>query len=188
MEIEDVRKGVKFLIGGIPYRVEEAEFVKPGKGQALYRLKLRNLFDNSVINRTYRSGDKVEEVRTETYKGQYLYKEGDQYIFMDTGSFEQHYINEEMLGNKKLFLKEGDIVTVTMLGEKPLEIELPTFVELKVVKSAITTRADTITAQYKPVELETRATVDVPVFVQEGDLIKVDTRTGTYVERISTKK
>jgi elongation factor P len=188
MEIEDVRKGTKFLIDDIPHRVEEAEFVKPGKGQALYRLKLRNLFDNSVINRTYRSGEKVDEVHTEIYKGQYLYKEGDQYIFMDTENFEQHYINEETLGDKRLFLKEGTVVAVTMLGEKPLEIELPITVELKVVKSAVTTRTDTITAQYKPVQLETGATVDVPVFVQEGDLIKVDTRTGKYVERISTKK
>lgn len=188
MEIEDVRKGTKFLIDGVPYRTEETEFVKPGKGQALYRLKLRNLFDNSIINRTYRSGDKVEEIHTEIYKGQYLYREDDQYIFMDTKSFEQHYINEKTMGDKRLFLKEGAVVTVTMLGERPLEIELPTFVELKVVKSTVTTRTDTITAQYKPVELETGATVDVPIFIQEGDLIKVDTRTGTYVERISSKK
>lgn len=187
MEIEDVRKGTKFLIDRVPYRVEEAEFVKPGKGQALYRLKLRNLFDNSIVNRTYRSGDRVEEVRTEIYKGQYLYKEGDQYIFMDTQTFEQHHIDEETLGDKSLFLKEGTVVNVTMLGEKPLEIELPTFVELKVVKSAVTTRTDTISAQNKPVRLETGADVDVPVFIQEGDIIKVDTRTGRYVERISIK-
>lgn len=184
MEIEDVRKNTKFLIDGVPYRVEDAEFVKPGKGQALYRLKLRNLFDNSVVNRTYRSGDKVEEVQTDIYKGQYLYKESDQYVFMDTGTFEQHFINEEMLGDKKNFLQEGMVVTVTMLGTRPLEIELPNFVELKIVKSAATSRGDTVTAQYKPVVLETGATVDVPTFVQEGDLIKVDTRTGTYVERI----
>lgn len=184
MEIEDVRKNTKFLIDGVPYRVEDAEFVKPGKGQALYRLKLRNLFDNSVVNRTYRSGDKVDEIHTDIYKGQYLYKESDQYVIMDTETFEQHFINGEMLGDKKNFLKEGMVVTVTMLGARPLEIELPTFVELKIVKSAATSRGDTVTAQYKPVVLETGATVDVPTFVQEGDLIKVDTRTGTYVERI----
>ncbi len=187
MKIEDVRKGTRFTVNGIPYRVEEAEFVKPGKGQALYRFKLRNLLDNNVINRTYRSGDRVEEIHTEIYKGQYLYKEGDQYIFMDSESFEQHYINEETLGDKKVFLKEGAVVTVTMLGDTPLEIEMPTFVELKVVKSEVTTRTDTVTAQYKSVELETGVTIDVPIFVQEGDLIKVDTRTGTYVERITKK-
>ena len=187
MEIEDVRKGTKFLINGIPYRIEDAEFVKPGKGQALYRLKLRNLFDNSVVNRTYRSGDKVDDVRTDTYKGQYLYKEGDQYVIMDSATFEQHYINEETLGDKKFFMKEGDQVSVTMLGERPLEIEIPVFVELKVVGSPITARSSTITAQYKPAELETGTTIDVPAFINEGDLIKVDTRTGTYVERVNKK-
>ena len=113
MEIEDVRKGTKFLINAVPYRIEDAEFVKPGKGQALYKLKLRNLFDNSVVNRTYRSGDKVDDVRTDTYKGQYLYKEGDQYVIMDSATFEQHYVNGEAIGDKRLFIKEGDPVTIT---------------------------------------------------------------------------
>ena len=188
MEIEDVRKGTKFLINAVPYRIEDAEFVKPGKGQALYKLKLRNLFDNSVVNRTYRSGDKVDDVRTDTYKGQYLYKEGDQYVIMDSATFEQHYVNQEALGDKRFFIKEGDPVTVTMFGERPLEIEIPTFVELKVIKSALTARTSTITAQYKPAELETGASVDVPAFINEGDTIKVDTRTGTYVERVTGKK
>jgi len=188
MEIEDVRKGTKFLINAVPYRIEDAEFVKPGKGQALYKLKLRNLFDNSVVNRTYRSGDKVDDVRTDTYKGQYLYKEGDQYVIMDSATFEQHYVNQEALGDKRFFIKEGDPVTVTMFGDRPLEIEIPTFVELKVIKSALTARTSTITAQYKPAELETGASVDVPAFINEGDTIKVDTRTGTYVERVTGKK
>ncbi|MBI2851173.1 MAG: elongation factor P [Chloroflexi bacterium] len=188
MEIEDVRKGTKFLINAIPYRVEDAEFVKPGKGQALYKLKLRNLFDSSVVNKTYRSGDKVEDVRTETYKGQFLYKEGNHYVIMDSATFEQHYIDEEAMGDKRHFLKEGDEVTVTMFGERPLEIEIPTFVELKVVSSAATLKAATVTAQYKPAQLETGATIDVPPFIQEGDMIKVDTRTGTYVERVTGKK
>lgn len=188
MEIEDVRKGTKFLINAVPYRIEDAEFVKPGKGQALYKLKLRNLFDNSVVNRTYRSGDKVEDIRTDTYKGQYLYKEGDHYVIMDTATFEQHYVSEEAFGDKRLFIKEGDPVTVTMYGDRPLEIEIPTFVELKVVQSTITSRTSTVTAQYKPAELETGASVDVPAFINEGDTIKVDTRTGTYVERVTGKK
>lgn len=188
MEIEDVRKNTKILIDGTPYRVEDAEFVKPGKGQALYRLKLRNLLDNSVINRTYRSGDKVPEVTTTTYKGQYLYREGNQFVFMDTETFEQHFIDERTLGDTKNFLTEGAVVTVMMMGDRSLEITAPTFVELKVAKSGVTSRADTITAQYKPVLLETGYTIDVPTFVQEGDIIKVDTRTGNYVERVSAKK
>src|SRR3989337_3912757 len=98
---------------------------------------------------------------------------------MDNSSFEQHYVNEEALGDKRFFMKEGDPVTVTMVGERPLEIEIPVFVELKVVKSTITSRSSTITAQYKPVELETGASIDVPAFINAGDLIKVDTRTGS---------
>lgn len=188
MEIEDVRKGTKFLINAIPYRVEENEFVKPGKGQALYRLKLRNLFDNSIVNRTYRSGDKVDDVRTDTYKGQFLYRDGDNLVVMENDNFEQHYVNDAILADRKLFLKEGDQVTVTMFGDRPLEIEIPTFVDMKVVKSTLTSRSSTITAQYKPAEMETGATVDVPAFVNEGDMIKVDTRTGTYVERVTGKK
>lgn len=188
MEIEDVRKNAKILIDGVPYRVEENDFMKPGKGQAIYRLKLRNLHDNSVINRTYRSGDKVEEVVTNTTKEQYLYSEGDRYIFMNTETFEQHYITEEKLDDKKYFLKEGTEVTMLMMGEEPLDITIPNFVELRVAKGAPTTRADTITAQYKPVVLETGHTINVPTFVQEGDMIKVDTRTGSYVERLTAKK
>lgn len=176
------------MLDGIPYRIEDAEFVKPGKGQAIYRLKMRNLFDNSVINRTLRSGDKVDEVITTTRKEQYLYKEADQYVFMDTETFEQHFVNEENIGEGTHFLKEGAIVTILWLEQKPLEITLPTFVELKIVGSELTTRTDTVTAQYKTAALETGYKIEVPTFIQEGDIIKVDTRTGNYVERVTGKK
>ncbi len=188
MRIEDVRKNTKLLLDDVPYGVVEFEFMKPGKGQAVYRLKLRNLLNNSVINRTFRSGDSIKEVATTTNKEQYLYREGEQYLFMNAETFEQHFIDGKKLEDNKNFLKEGTEVMVTMLGEEPLGVELPNFVELKVVKSTVAARTDTITAQYKSVELETGATVEVPVFVQEGDIIKVDTRTGRYVERVSTKR
>lgn len=187
MDIENVRKNTKFLIDNVPYGVIEVDFTKPGKGQAVYRLKLRNLLNNSVINRTFRSGDSVKEVATTIDKEHYLYREGDQYIFMNSETFEQHPIDEKTLGNSKNFLKEGTEVVVLMMGDEPLEINLPTSVELKVVKSATATRADTITAQNKAVVLETGYTIDVPTFVNEGDIIKVDTRTGTYVERVAKK-
>ncbi len=188
MEIEDVRKNTKLFIDGIPYGVLEVDFMKPGKGQAVYRLKLRNLMDNGVINRTFRSGDSIKEVTTTTNKEQYLYREGDQYLFMNTETFEQHFIDEKKLGDNKNFLKEGTEVTTLMMGDEPLEITLPISVELKVVKSTITTRTDTKAAQTKSAVLETGYTIDVPSFVQEGDIIKVDSRTGTYVERVSSKK
>jgi len=188
MDISDVRKNTKLIIDGIPYNVDSAEFVKPGKGRALYRFKLKNLLDGSTLDRTYHSADKVEEAKITVLESQYLYKEMEHYIFMDNKTFEQLLITEKQLGDKKYFLKEGIIVTVQMMGDKPFDVALPTFVELEVVKSAVTTKTDTITAQNKSVVLETGFTLEVPTFVKEGDIIKVDTRTGTYVERISTRK
>jgi len=188
MDIEDVRKNVKLLIDGILYNADEAEFMKPGKGRAIYRLKLRNLLDGSTVDRTYHSGEKVEEAHTTNREEQYLYKEGEHYIFMDTETFEQYFINEAQLGNRKNFLKEGMVVVMLMMGEKPIDITLPTFVELKVIESGAATKTGTVTPQMKAATLETGYTVGVPAFVEKGDIIKVDTRTGAYVERISTKK
>jgi elongation factor P len=188
MDIEDIRKNVKLLIEGIPYNVDEAEFMKPGKGRAIYRLKLRNLLDDSTIDRTYHSGEKVEEAYTTNLEGQYLYKEGEHYVFMNTETFEQYFITEAQLGNKKNFLKEGMVVAMLMMGDKPIDITLPTFVELRVVESEVATKTGTITPQTKSATLETGYTIAVPAFVKEGDILKVDTRTGTYVERVSTKK
>src|SRR4030042_1556342 len=116
MEISGVRKNTKLQIDGILYNIEEAEFTKPGKGQSIYRLKLRNLRDGSVTNRTYRSGDKVDEVRTTSQEEQYLYKDGDQYVFMNSVTFEQISIPEKLIGDKKNYLKEGTLVMMLMGG------------------------------------------------------------------------
>lgn len=188
VEVSDIRKNIKLLIDGVPYNAEEADFMKPGKGRAIYRLKLRNLRDGSLLDRTYHSGEKVEEAHITNQEEQYLYREGEQYVFMDTGTFEQHFINERQLGDKKYYLKEGTIVTVSMMGNEALDILIPTFVELRVVESGVTAKTATITPQTKSAVLETGYAVNVPIFVKEGDMIKVDTRTGTYVERVSTKK
>ena len=187
MDIEDVKKNIKLLIDGIPYNIVEAEFMKPGKGRAIYRLRLQNLLDGSTLDRTYHSAEKVEEAPINTQEMQYLYKEGDQYIFMNTGTFEQIPINGDLIGDKIGFMKEGSVATVLMLGERPIGITPPTFVELKVVASASGSRADTITAQTKQATMETGHIMGVPTFVKEGDTIKVDTRTGTYVERVTKK-
>ncbi len=188
MEIEDVRKNTKLLIEGIPYNIEETDFMKPGKGRAIYRLKLRNLLNSSVLDRTYHSGEKVEEASISASEKQYLYKEGNNYVFMSTDTFEQLFINEDILGDKKSFLKEGTVVNMLMMGDKPLDITLPTFVELKVMKSDVTAKTATITPQMKPAIMETGFAMEVPPFVQEGDIIKVDTRTGSYVERVTGKR
>ncbi len=188
MDIEDVKKNVKLMIEGKPFNIDDVDFVKPGKGRAIYRLKLRNLRDGSTLERTYHSSEKVEEVSISAEEDQYLYKEGDHFVFMNTESFEQKMIPEHMIGDKAAFLKEGTIVTMTMMGDEPIEITLPTFVELQIIGSEMTTKTATITPQNKAAKVETGYSIGVPAFIKEGDVIKVDTRTGAYVERITTKR
>jgi len=188
MDIEEVKKNSKLLINKIPYNVDAAEFVKPGKGTAIYRLRLKNLLDGRVLDVTYRSGDKVDTANITGEEMQYLYKEGDHYVFMNTGTFEQRFISETQMENKAKFLKEGMIVNMQLLDETPLDISIPTFVELQVVETSASIKTATVTAQMKSARLETGASVDVPSFIKEGDVIKVDTRTGAYVERITGKK
>jgi elongation factor P len=188
VNIENVKRNAKLLINKIPYNVDDIEFTKPGKGRAIYRLRLRNLFENTTIDSNYHSGDTVETADVTNLELQYLYNEGDHYVFMDTSTFDQHFIDESIIGNNKNFLKDGMVVSGLIWNGKIIDANLPTFVELKVVESAVTTRTDTVTAQTKNVVLETGANIGVPTFIKEGDLLKIDTRTGTYVERITTKK
>ena len=188
MDIEEVKKNSKLLINKIPYNVDNAEFVKPGKGTAIYRLRLKNLLDGRVLDVTYRSGDKVDTANITGEEMQYLYKESDHYVFMNTGTFEQRFISETQMEDKAKFLKEGMIVNMQLLDETPLDISIPTFVELQVVETSASIKTATVTAQMKTARLETGASVDVPSFIKEGDAIKVDTRTGAYVERITGKK
>ena len=187
MDIADVHKNSKLLIDGIPFNVVEAEFVKPGKGRAIYRLRLKNLFDGSTLDRTFHSGEKVDEANISAEEKQYLYREGDHYVFMSTDTFEQSFIGEAQLGDKKSFLKEGDVVNVLMLNDRAIDVTINTFVELKVVRTEAASRTATITAQHKAAVMETGLTIDVPAFVKEGDVLKIDTRTGTYVERVTGK-
>jgi len=188
MDIEDVHKNVKILIDGKPYNIDDVDFVKPGKGRAIYRLKLRNLLEGSTLDRTYHSAEKVEEAPVTTREEQYLYREGDAYVFMNTETFEQMHVPERLIGDHSAFLKEGTVVTVLMLGDDPIDVTLPAHVELAVVGTEMSTKAATITPQNKAARLETGGTVGVPAFIKEGDIIKVDTRTGAYVERVATKK
>jgi len=188
MEISSVRKNTKLIIDGVLYNVEEAEFTKPGKGRSVYRLRLKNIRDGGVIDRTYRSGDKVDTATLSTQEEQYLYREGNQYIFMNNDSFEQRGVSEELLGEKKSFLKEGMQVTMLMHGDEPIDVTLPITVDLKVIESEISIKTATVTSQNKTSIVETGARIDTPSFIKVGDVIKVDTRTGTYIERTSTGK
>ena len=186
MDISEITKNKKILVEDIPFNVEEVEFMKPGKGSAIYRVKMKNLFDGTLLEHTYHSSDKLKEADISNYDMQYLYKEGDNYVFMNTESFEQHSLSEERMGKKGCFLKEGVVVNMQMLGDMPLDITMPNFAELKVVESTAAAAKDTVSAQSKPAKLETGCTIGVPAFVKEGDTIRVDTRTGSYVERVAT--
>ncbi len=185
LDIEDVTKNTKLLINNSPFAVEDVDFVKPGKGRAIYKFKIRNMLNNSLQEVTYHSADKVEETTITVRQMQYLYKDNDNYIFMDTESFEQQSVPATIVGDKAHFLKEGLTVVVTMWVDTPIEITLPITVDLKIVKTGVSTRTDTVTAQNKLAELETGYQVGVPTFVKEGDIIKVDTRSGNYLERVS---
>ena len=185
MEIGDVTKNAKLMINGAPHNVENVNFVKPGKGRAIYHVKVRNLLNGDLSEITYHSGDKVDETNIASHDMQYLYRESDSYIFMDNESFEQYSLTEEQLGDKKYFLKEGMPVTVLLWGNRPIDLSLPKAVELKVVESEISTKTETITAQLKTAKLETGYTVGVPSFVKVGDIIRIDTRNGAYIERVT---
>jgi elongation factor P len=187
-EISDVRKNTKILIDGALYNVIEAEFTKPGKGRSVYRLRLQNMRDGGVIDRTYRSGEKVDTASLNTEEEQYLYREGDQYIFMNSKTYEQHGIAEKLLGIKKNFLLEGMTVVVLMHGDEAIDITLPLTIDLKVIETESTTKTATITPQMKSSVVETGYHVDTPTFIKVGDVIKIETRTGNYVERVSTGK
>ena len=188
MEISGARKNTKLIIDGALYNVEEAEFTKPGKGRSVYRLRLKNLRDGRVIDRTYRSGDSVDDASLTTEEEQYLYQEDDQYIFMNSRTYEQHGISENLLGMKKNFLKEGMEVVVLMYGDEPIDVTLPITINIKVIETEIATKTATVTPQLKSSVVETGYHIDTPSFIKVGDVIKVDTRTGNYVERVATGK
>jgi elongation factor P len=180
----DLRKGLKVVINNEPYIVIAFDFSKPGKGQALYRTKLRNMITGTIMDRTYREGETFEPASLEERPMQYLYKEGDHYHFMDNQTYEQIMIGEEALGDAKNFLVENLNVEVLLFREKAIGIELPNFVNLRVVKTELWVKGDTSKADYKPATVETGYVLRVPPFVVEGELITIDTRTGEYSTRV----
>jgi elongation factor P len=182
--VADLRKGLKIIIDNEPYIVIAFDFAKPGKGQALYRTKLRNMITGLTIDRTYRPGDTFEPASLEERAMQYLYKEGDHYYFMDNQTFEQIIISEEGLGDAKNFLTENLNVKVLLFKDRPMGVELPNFVNLRVIKTETWVKGDTSGSDYKPATVETGYVLKVPPFVGEGELITIDTRTGEYSTRV----
>jgi elongation factor P len=166
------------------FSVIEFLHVKPGKGGAFVRTKLRNVKKGTVIDRTIRAGEKLEDVRLEKRPMQYLYDEGDTLVFMDTESFEQISIAKDAIGNYLQYLKEEDVVDITIYEELPIAIEPPASVILKVTYAEPGAKGDTATNVTKPVQVETGTEVKVPLFINQGDYIKINTETGEYLERV----
>ncbi len=180
----DLRKGLKVIIDGEPYVVTVFDFSKPGKGQALYRTKLRNMITGLTIERTYREGDTFEPASLEERTMQFLYREESHYHFMDNQTYEQIIIEEEALGEAKNFLIDNLNVEVLMFSDRAIGVDLPNFVNLKVIKTETWLKGDTSRSDYKPATLQTGYVLRVPPFVEEGEMVTVDTRTGEYVTRV----
>jgi elongation factor P len=179
----DLRPGVKIEIDGTPYVVTDYQWVKPGKGGAFMRTKLKNMKTGAVIDRTFRTEEKIPTARVEERKVQFLYRSEATYHFMDTATFEQFALQEQQLGDAGGFLKEEQVLSILFFREEPVGVVLPTFVELRVAETEPGVRGDTAAGGSKPATLETGAVLQVPLFINVGDLLRVDTRSGTYVER-----
>jgi elongation factor P len=180
----DFRKGLKVQIDGEPYIMTDFSFSKPGKGQALYRARLRNMITGNAFEKTFRSNDKLEKAALEERTMQFLYKQGDEYFFMDNISFEQLEMSKAQLGEAVNFLTDNMDVEVLQYNGRPIGVTLPNFVNLTVTQSDPWVKGDTSGSDSKPVTLETGYVVQVPPFIEEGDKLQIDTRTGVYVTRV----
>lgn len=180
----EFRGGLKIILDGDPFAIVENEFVKPGKGQAFNRVKIKNLKTGRVIDKTFKSGESVEAADVMEVELQYLYNDGETWHFMDTKTYEQFELNNAVVGDTSLWLKEQDVCTVTLWNGTPLIVEPPNFVNLKITDTDPGLKGDTSGGGNKPATLETGAVVKVPLFVQIDEVIRVDTRTGEYVSRV----
>ncbi len=183
-ESSDLRKGLKIEYEGDPYIVVQFDFVKPGKGQALYKCRLRNMLTGTQFGRNFRSGETFGEPNLEEKQMEYLYKDGDKFCFMNTSTYEQEFVGEGQVGDAKNFLLENTVCSVLFYRDRPIELTIPNFMNLRIVKADPWVKGDTASGDSKPATLETGYVVQVPTFLEEGQLIKIDTRTGSYVERV----
>jgi elongation factor P len=182
-DTSDFRNGLIIKLEGRLYTIVEFQHVKPGKGGAFVRTKLKQIPDGYVIDKTFRAGEKVEEVRVERRSYQYLYMNDDLYYLMDVETYNQVPVSKGLVEDSLPYLKEGMKVSVLMNGDKPIAVELPLFVELAVAETEPGVRGDTAQGGSKSAKLETGAVVSVPLFIEVGDILKIDTRNGRYIER-----
>jgi len=182
----DLRKGLKIEIDGDPYVVVQFEFSKPGKGKSYYKCKLKNMVTGAQFDRTFRASDKFNEANLEEHEMEYLYSDGEEYCFMNTTTYVQDFLKKDQVAEAIDFLKENTVCNILYFEERPIGISLPIFVNLKIVQSDPWAKGDTASGDTKPATLETGYVLQVPPFVDEGELVRIDTRTGEYVERVKT--
>jgi elongation factor P len=187
MDTSDIRKGLKMMVDGQPYVVVDFQFVKPGKGQAFTRLKIRNMATGAVLERTYKSGEKIEPADVEERQMQYIYPEGTDFVFMDPATGEQISISGEKIGDDARWLSDGMNISVTLFNGLPIGVSLPAHVVLQIVASDPGVKGDTASGATKPATLSTGAVVNVPLFITEGEWVKIDTRDGLYLERVNKR-
>ncbi len=180
----EFRKGLKVQLDGDPYIMIECNFVKPGKGQALYKCKLRNLLRGTVLDRTYKSGDSLEAAEIDEIQAQFLYRQQDHFVFMDNESYEQYELTAEQVGDAWKYLKEGMVCSIVLHNNQPITMTPPNHVVLRVEYCEPGAKGNTATNVTKPCKVDTGAEFPCPAFVEMGDLIKIDTRTGEYLERV----
>jgi elongation factor P len=186
IDTSEFRKGLKIEIDNEPFEIVEFQHVKPGKGSAFVRTSIRSLLTGRVLQPTFKSGDKVGRPDIEEKEMQFLYKQGEDYYFMDTRSYEQTFINEKVLGEQRSFLKENVNASILFYNGKAIGVSLPNSVDLRVVKCDPGVRGDTVSGALKPAVLETGYQVQVPLFINEGDILKIDTRDGKYLTRVAS--
>jgi elongation factor P len=184
LETSDIRKGTKVQFDGVPFEVIYFQFVKPGKGQAFTRTKLRNMMTGNVIERTFKSGEKLEKADLEERQMQYLYPEENFYVFMDTTSYDQLRLTAEQLGDNKFFLSDGLMCSVLLFNERPIGVTPPNFVEFEIVETEPGFKGDTSGGTTKPAGISTGFEIQVPLFIEQGELVRIDTRSGEYAERV----
>jgi elongation factor P len=187
MDTSDIRKGIKLMLDGNkdPYVVVEFQFVKPGKGQAFTRVKMKNMVSGAVLERTLKSGEKIEIANVEQRQMTYIYPEGSDYVFMDPETGEQINIGGDKIGEGAQWLSDGLKVDVTLHEGNPIGVDLPASVVLQITSSEPGIKGDTASGATKPATVSTGATVNVPLFVKEGEWIKIDTTEGRYLERVN---
>lgn len=187
LSINEMKSGLTILVDGQVYMISETQHVKPGKGAAFVRVKIRHLKTGNIQERTFRGDEKIEEAFVEERKLQFQYSSGDMFHFMDQENYEEIAVSQDDIGEKKDFLKDNLEISGYFYKGETLNIALPNFIEVKITHTEPGIKGDTAKSGTKPAQLETGAMVQVPLFIDEGDMIKVDTRTGSYVERLASK-